>query len=702
MEGRTVFCRRKSMVADMTFLKTGRTIQLGMLAAMLALGAGPALSAPLPQPLRAADTLALTRPADAVAALEQFAATPEAAQLPLQRATLMRLRRAHLDLGDYPAARKIGERLRALGQKQQDPLSLAYAALTEIDEQVRGWQPDSAKAGLERITREVKLDSAPDLAFNVHMAYGRIHLLQADYERAIGQFQSGMDLVARTEQPAAAQVEALINLSYTYMFLHDVDGAERMLNTAFEADLPQVPARIRALLHIGHAIVLIERERMDQADAAFGDALKISRDSSLRVIEARALADRADLALRRERFVDAERIARDALRAAEAIDDVGSVITARANIGFALGGQGRLAEGLVFIDGVIEHFRKQGNDQSLLSMLDEKGMLLQRAGRSEATVAVLREQQKLERAQFTVQRSKAVAALQERFERDQNLRRIELLQEQNRVKDVVIRNRDLQRVALGLAVLLTLAVVGLVGLLYRRARKSNTLLHEMNARLAEHAVRDPLTGLHNRRSFAEKFQARAARRMGESRRDIGTTAATGDIFLVLDLDHFKQVNDTHGHAAGDAVLVEVARRLQLAVRDNDTVLRWGGEEFVIHSAGASAQQGVALARRVLDAVCSSPIDTGSASLDVTVSVGMIALPFAGLSEANGDWQCALRLADSALYLAKRAGRNRCVQLAPGAAPLTLAVADLERDVEAAAIAGQLVLHTILPSEPATD
>jgi diguanylate cyclase (GGDEF)-like protein len=673
-----------------------------MLAAMLALGAGPALSAPLPQPLRAADTLALTRPADAVAALEQFAATPEAAQLPLQRATLMRLRRAHLDLGDYPAARKIGERLRALGQKQQDPLSLAYAALTEIDEQVRGWQPDSAKAGLERITREVKLDSAPDLAFNVHMAYGRIHLLQADYERAIGQFQSGMDLVARTEQPAAAQVEALINLSYTYMFLHDVDGAERMLNTAFEADLPQVPARIRALLHIGHAIVLIERERMDQADAAFGDALKISRDSSLRVIEARALADRADLALRRERFVDAERIARDALRAAEAIDDVGSVITARANIGFALGGQGRLAEGLVFIDGVIEHFRKQGNDQSLLSMLDEKGMLLQRAGRSEATVAVLREQQKLDRAQFTVQRSKAVAALQERFERDQNLRRIELLQEQNRVKDVVIRNRDLQRVALGLAVLLTLAVVGLVGLLYRRARKSNTLLHEMNARLAEHAVRDPLTGLHNRRSFAEKFQARAARRMGESRRDIGTTAATGDIFLVLDLDHFKQVNDTHGHAAGDAVLVEVARRLQLAVRDNDTVLRWGGEEFVIHSAGASAQQGVALARRVLDAVCSSPIDTGSASLDVTVSVGMIALPFAGLSEANGDWQCALRLADSALYLAKRAGRNRCVQLAPGAAPLTLAVADLERDVEAAAIAGQLVLHTILPSEPATD
>jgi diguanylate cyclase (GGDEF)-like protein len=688
------------MVAEMTFQKTGGTIRLGLVAVMLALGGGPVMSAPLPQPLRAADTLALTRPADAVAALEQFAATPEAVQLPLQRAALLRLRRAHLDLGDYPAARKIGERLRALGQKQHDPVSLAYAALTDIDEQVRGWEPDYAKAGLERITHEVKLDTAPDLEFSVHMAYGRIHLLQADYERAIGQFQSGMDLAARTEQPTAAQVEALINLSYTYMFLHDVDGAERMVNTALDANLAQVPARIRALLHIGHAIVLIERARMDEADQAFGEALKISRDSSLRVIEARALADRADLALRRERFVDAERIAREALRAAEAIDDVGSVITARANIGFGLGGQGRLEEGLVFIDGVIEHFRKQGNDQSLLSMLDEKGMLLQRLGRFEATVAVLREQQKLEREQFTAQRSKAVAALQERFDRDQNLRRIELLQEQNRVKDVVIRNRDLQRVALGLAVLLTLAVVGLVGLLYRRARKSNTLLHEMNTRLAEHAVRDPLTGLHNRRSFAEKFQARAARSVGERQRDAGPTGSTGEIFMVLDLDHFKQVNDTHGHAAGDAVLVEVARRLQLAVRDSDSVLRWGGEEFVIHSASVSTQQGAALARRVLDAVGGSPIETGAASLNVTVSAGMVELPFAGLSEANGDWQRALRLADSALYLAKRAGRNRCVQLTPGTATLTLALADLERDLEAAANAGQIALHTILPSATA--
>jgi diguanylate cyclase (GGDEF)-like protein len=220
----------------------------------------------------------------------------------------------------------------------------------------------------------------------------------------------------------------------------------------------------------------------------------------------------------------------------------------------------------------------------------------------------------------------------------------------------------------------------------------------MNARLADHAVRDPLTGLHNRRSFAEKFQARVPHGVGDSRQNTGTTAATGDIFLVLDLDHFKQVNDTHGHAAGDAVLVEVARRLQLAVRDSDTVLRWGGEEFVIHSASASAQQGAALARRVLDAIAGSPIDTGAAILDVTISAGMIALPFAGLSEANGDWQCALRLADSALYQAKRAGRNRCVQLAPGTVPLTLAVADLERDLKAAAAAGQVLLHTILPSE----
>lgn len=679
---------------------TTQAIARALLAAVVSVaGVAPSALAqaltPLPESLQSADLLAQSRPAAAIAVLEKFAAEPQAATLAVQRALLLRLRRAHLDLGDYPAARLVNARLSVLGQRQHDPITLTYAALPAIDDDLRGYRPDSAKAALDGLERGVDPRTMPDLAFDVHMAYGRTFLLKAEYERAIERFQAGVKLSERTEHPAAARIEALTNLAYTYLGLHDPAGGARMVAEAYEADNGSLRARQRTLLRVTSALVLIDAGKLAEADTEFRHALQISRDSGMRVVEARVLGDWADLALRRERYADAERIGREALALADAIHDTGSMITARANIGFALGGQGKMSEGLPYIDAVIAHFRTQGNSQALLAMLDEKGRLLQRQGWLKETVTLLREQQQLERDQFSAQRGKAVAALQDRFERAENQRSMQLLKEQNRLKDAVIRNRDLQRLVLGLAALLMLAVGTLAGLLYRRARRSNAQLQLLNARLAEHALRDPLTGLHNRRFFVERMQTRVAHAEHERRH---SEAAAGGIFLMLDLDHFKQVNDTWGHAAGDAVLVEVARRLQTVVRESDTVLRWGGEEFVIHSPGnADAGHAEALARRLLEVVSAEPVDAGVAQLRVSVSAGMIELPFAALADGPDDWQRALQLADSALYLAKGAGRNRCCQLLAGERALTMTVSELERDLAGAARAGQVSLRSILAS-----
>lgn len=648
----------------------------------------------LPAPLREVDLLARTRTVDALDALNRYAAQPEAAALPVRRAVLTRLHRLQLDLGNKAAAHAATESLLQLGKQQHDPVSMAWVELDEVEDNIRNFQSDAGRAGLEKAEHSVNLDAYPDLAFAFRMAHGRLYLLKAEFERAIEQFQAGVDIARRTEDPAAARAQAYRNLAYTYMSLDDNAQADRMVTQALDVDDTLLPARLRALLYQTHAIVLSQLKRFAEADAAFSQALATCRASGLKIVEGRVLSDWSDLALRRGEYVTAERLSRQAHQIAELNGEKGAVTMAGANIGFALGGQGKVAEALPYIDSAVEEFRRQGNSQELLAVLDEKGRMLQRQGWYKETVAVLRDQQKLEREQFTQQRSKAVAVLQERFESQQNRRHIELLEKQNRLKDADIRNRELRQIALGLAVVLMVAVGALGALLYRRARKSNAQLRLLNDQLAEHAVRDPLTGLYNRRSFVEKMQSRASRVEQERRRG---HQDSGETFMVLDLDHFKTVNDTHGHGAGDMVLVEIAKRLQSAVRDTDTVLRWGGEEFVIHLPACGADQAAMLARRILGVVSGAPIDIGTAQLTISVSIGMIELPFADLGESECDWQCALRLADRALYLAKDGGRNRCSQFLPSK-PFAIGPAELETDLDGALASGQLVLRTVLPSD----
>lgn len=128
--------------------------------------------------------------------------------------------------------------------------------------------------------------------------------------------------------------------------------------------------------------------------------------------------------------------------------------------------------------------------------------------------------------------------------------------------------------------------------------------------------------------------------------------------LLFDIDHFKQVNDTHGHPAGDQVLREVARRCQILVRASDLIGRWGGEEFLVMTPETALDGGSTLGERLRRAVADTPVilDTGE-RVQVTISVGI-----AEYTASDADLASLLRRADMALYRAKASGRNR-VELA---------------------------------------
>jgi diguanylate cyclase (GGDEF)-like protein len=172
------------------------------------------------------------------------------------------------------------------------------------------------------------------------------------------------------------------------------------------------------------------------------------------------------------------------------------------------------------------------------------------------------------------------------------------------------------------------------------------------------AMRDPLTGLYNRRQLEESLHREIlrARRGGAS---VG--------IMAIDVDHFKQVNDTLGHEAGDCALQRIAEELASCVREEDIACRAGGEEFVIILPGAGKTALRSRAETVRRKIEQARIQAGDGTLNLTVSIGLASFP------SYGDiGKSVLRAADVALYKAKAAGRNRVAMCTPSGARSTAA------------------------------
>jgi diguanylate cyclase (GGDEF)-like protein len=195
----------------------------------------------------------------------------------------------------------------------------------------------------------------------------------------------------------------------------------------------------------------------------------------------------------------------------------------------------------------------------------------------------------------------------------------------------------------------------LVAALTVAASVFSTTLARMGERQRGLSRRETLTGCFNRRAFYELFprEVERARRLGQ-----------GVAVVFIDLDHFKRVNDRHGHETGDRVLQQLAARLLGTIRETDLLFRWGGEEFVILLPHTSAAEAPALAERIRGAVADRPFMTHDShpGVSMTVSVGVA-------GEVGGPIapDALLARADAACYRAKEAGRNRVVAELPHAA-----------------------------------
>lgn len=323
--------------------------------------------------------------------------------------------------------------------------------------------------------------------------------------------------------------------------------------------------------------------------------------------------------------------------------------------------------------------------------LRELGDSWAEAGQYKEALAAFHAERELNARSNERNRASALEELRRKYDSAAKQRDLDLLARDGQLKDQQLENRRLATqvgIAVGALLLLSIALIGVTLLRMRRAQARLTANQRL---LRAQSERDPLTDLSNRRHFLAVMDQRAR----EARSD-GFQGA----LMMIDIDHFKNVNDQHGHAAGDAVIVEVGRRIRAAVRDSDLVVRWGGEEFLVFAPERPGNDLAQMAERVLRGIGGEAIDTPDGPLRVTASIGFASFPLGGTG-GNGapalrlHWEQAVNWADMVLYKAKAEGRNRAVGIAAVEAPNADMLAAILQDFDAASLKGQVRLNVLL-------
>jgi diguanylate cyclase (GGDEF)-like protein len=186
-------------------------------------------------------------------------------------------------------------------------------------------------------------------------------------------------------------------------------------------------------------------------------------------------------------------------------------------------------------------------------------------------------------------------------------------------------------------------LAGAVNAMLTAIQKAKFELLQAQESLRFHAEHDSLTGVLNRRAIRDVLRRELAR----CRRENQTLGV-----MLVDVDHFKRINDRYGHGAGDSALVNVVQRISSTLRPYDLIGRYGGEEFLVIAPGCDLELTRKLAERILAAVSDQPVDLGNSTVNLTLSLG------ATLGTADSDPEFLVAAADSAMYQAKGKGRNR--------------------------------------------
>jgi diguanylate cyclase (GGDEF)-like protein len=544
-------------------------------------------------------------------------------------------------------ALQIADRLERDGADRHDDASIAAALL--VRSSVQAWNGDAGTASaLAKGARERAAASADAfLLFRAAMVEGVTARQRGQFEEALASFQDAMGFAERARS-AHRRSKVRYQLSVLYLALKQPERARDEALAAFDqaTEAKSVYEMAKAKMAESAALELLDKPQQELV--ALQEALDIARHGRSTAAESLALANLADIHLRRHDYRAAYDASRRALEIAKEVEDISLMATSKANMGFALLGLGRTEAGKRLADDALADYERKGATAEIAGLLGEYGHYLEQSGDYRTALALLQRERKLNDEITAALHDKAIQELQGRYESDRQRR-------DNELKSVELQKRELQQ---SLWWLLSIAFgisFTVVAVLYRKLQNTNRLLAQKNEELSAQSSRDPLTALYNRRHFQDHVGD-----IGRiSDRRLGGVEKPVQALLLIDIDHFKQINDRYGHAAGDAVLVSVARRLRDALRETDMIVRWGGEEFLVFVPETSVDRIEEIVVRLMAAMSDEPFSHQGGPIRLTASIGFTPLPLP-LPPDNVpiSWERAIALADMALYMAKLHGRNR--------------------------------------------
>ena len=635
-------------------------------------------------------------PEKALVELQQMEPVARSAP-PLTRAEfLAQLSLTHRSLGKHDVALALAEELYDFGRAQDNKIIIAKGLLTKA--YVRSAMNERQVSHELAFEAEKVASATTDMVLRVQstITAGQSYAEQGNYPVALIRLQSAVELAQKVENDKVPLASALNALTLFYTQVREYEKAWETLGETFEvSETLNSPGRMAIANNTEYGLA-VDTQQYKRGMRALLANLDLTRKIGAKRMIATTLVNLSDINLKLHDFPTALRFANEASAAARDASDDANEATARINAGQAYMGTNKVAEGKKSFALGMAYYEKTGDKPELQALLTEYGEALERAGDYQGAVEAYHRERQISNELFESQRKKTMWELQEKYDTEKKKRQIEQLSYENQAKGAELTARRLQqRIWWLLAVVFALAAV-IVGLLYRKVRQANAQLEVKNLELKAQSSLDPLTALYNRRHFQDYMRTHnQVERRGANGEDI-----VGALFL-LDVDHFKHVNDTYGHAAGDAVLKMIAESLRIALRETDMIVRWGGEEFLAFLPAIPRNGVDEIARRILNCVSSQPVPFQTHMIHVNVSVGFAPFPLApgGLPL---PWERAVNLVDMALYLAKAHGRNRAYGVRGFSNFEQTSMEAIEQNLEQAWRAGFVDLTLVLggmPDEP---
>jgi len=518
------------------------------------------------------------------------------------------------DNGDASAVKAV-HYVKAYSLYQHDQYAAARLELSSVD-------IDSLGSNAER--------------YRFSILRGNTLRLLGQAEAALPYLERSLDL-AREMQDDPRSLHAMLWLARIYINTGNLDRASAQLSDARR--LAITLGDEAALVEIDGCLSDVADRRGDRAAerraslAALEHAKRAGSDKWL----AHALVNLGDSYLKTRDFRESLKFSKQALPLVLKLRN-GDEPIVLFNEGLAYIGLGQIKPGEQLAESAIAS-TIAGND-----LLDAKEQLreyadaLEHGGFLMMAIQAYHRYDELGEKIMTSTRQRAFLELSAKFDDERKARELELLRRDNALKAAEMHAQQLRQQLILAGTLFVTWICGALLWAYTRVRKAND-------RLRIYSERDALTGLRNRRFFNEHVLSVEGARPIEG------------CVLVADLDHFKRINDSLGHPAGDAVLATVSHRLSAALRESDKLVRWGGEEFLAILNPITPEQADLTVKRLLDVMRRDPVLWSGQAIGCTISIGYACFPMAG-SETPISLESAIGLVDKALYEAKRLGRDR--------------------------------------------